>query len=478
MSPTPTVPLILCQIDDYHSAAEVFASIGTDAANTHIALLGVLNANAGMAGSDSIGQAWAKPYDEAAGLALQTSERLMTACVSTADLVTSGAHNHERTEVGADYRDVPAPPRPPARPIPCVVTQALSAAGDGLPEPFGWSIVKDAVGAAWPNGHQDKLRAAQTAWTTAATDFRVLASRVGEASALLTNQESQEIPTALAAFTDRKNDLSALADICQTLGDACGEYAGHLDEAHSKILHELAEFGAETVLWEVAFALLAPVTAGMSEVVGNSGLAVRAAAKARRIAAAISSLAAKAAKITTETVGPLVERIKPLLAKIKAWVEAARAKIVALAEVPKVYPSGEKLTEAEFAAKYGTKGSWRYPSEGTGEYAVAGTIRIVDLPPGTRVDRYGYPGGGWLAPEGTPYAQRALPPDTLHNKKPLLGYETTGNPLPSGWRIEQSDVAPWFGEPGRGIQYRILNEEGETGTVDELIQAKYLKAVP
>ncbi|MFI1918665.1 TNT domain-containing protein [Nocardia sp. NPDC020380] len=478
MSPTPTVPLILCQIDDYHSAAEVFASIGTDAANTHIALLGVLNANAGMAGSDSIGQAWAKPYDEAAGLALQTSDRLMTACVSTADLVTSGAHNHERTEVGADYRDVPEPPRPPARPIPCVVTQALSAAGDGLPEPFGWSIVKDAVGAAWPNGHQDKLRAAQTAWTTAATDFRVLASRVGEASALLTNQESQEIPAALATFTDRKNDLSALADICQTLGEACGEYAGHLDEAHSKILHELAEFGLETALWEAAFALLAPVTAGLSEVIGNSGLVARAAAKAQRIANIISRLAARAAKIASETVRPLVERIKPLLEKIKAWVAAARTKIATLVETPKLYPSGERLTEAEYTAKYGAPGNWRYPSELTGEYAVAGTRKVVDLPAGTRMDRYGYPGGGWLAPEGAPYAERALPPDTIPNGKPLLGYVTTGRPLPPGWRIEQSEVAPWFGEPGGGLQYRILNEHGETGSVNELIRAKYLQALP
>ncbi|MEV6768351.1 TNT domain-containing protein [Nocardia sp. NPDC051030] len=469
MSPTPTVPLILCQIGDYHSAAEVFASIAADATDVHTGLLGVLNANSGMAGSDSIGQAWAKSYDEATGLALQASERLLAACVSTADLITGGAYNHERTEAGADYRDVPEPLRPPARLVPCVVSQALSAAGDGLPEPFGWSIVEDAVGAAWPNGHQDELRAAQSAWTTAATDFRLLASRVGEASALLANQESQEIPTALAAFTDRKDDLTALADICQTLGEACGEYAGHLDEAHSTILHELAEFGVETLLWEAAFALLAPVTAGLSEVVGNSGLAVRAAAKARRIAAAISSLATKAAKITTETVGPLLERIKPLLAKIKAWVEAARTKIVSLAQTPKLYPSGEKLTDAEYAAKYGVPDNWKYPDLATGEYAVAGTREIVDLPAGLKIDRYGSEWGGWLSPEGTPLTGRGLPPDTLATKD-YFAYETTGNPLPPGWKIEQSVVGPWFGETGYGIQYRILDETGNTGNVKELLK--------
>jgi len=194
MSPTPTVPLILCRIEEYHSAAEVFASIATDAADVHIGLLGVLNANTGMAGSDSIGQDWAKSYDEAAGLALQTSERILAACVSTADLVTGAAHNHESTEATANFGNVPEPPRPPARPIPCVVTQALSAAGDGLPEPFGWSIVKKAVAAAWPNGHQDELRTAQGAWNTAAADFRTLALRVTTAVDLLSNQESEEIP--------------------------------------------------------------------------------------------------------------------------------------------------------------------------------------------------------------------------------------------------------------------------------------------
>ncbi|MRH92801.1 hypothetical protein GFY24_36200 [Nocardia sp. SYP-A9097] len=85
--------MIAVRSEEYHSAAEVFASIADDAADVHIGLLGVLNANTGIAGSDSIGQDWAKSYDEAAGLALQTSDQILAACVSTADLVTSEAHN-------------------------------------------------------------------------------------------------------------------------------------------------------------------------------------------------------------------------------------------------------------------------------------------------------------------------------------------------------------------------------------------------
>lgn len=470
MSPTATLPVIAVRSEEYHSAAEVFASIATDAADVHIGLLGVLNANAGMAGSDSIGQDWAKSYDEAAGLALQTSDQILAACTSTADLVTSGAHNHERAEATANFANVPEPPRPPARMVPCVVTQALSAAGNGLPEPFGWSIVKKAVAAAWPNGHQDKLRTAQGAWNTAAADFRALAQRVTTATDLLGNQRSEEIPTTLAACTDRKNELSALANICQTLGSACGEYAGHLDEAHHKIISELAEFGFETVLWEAAFALLAPFTAGMSEIVGNSALVARAAAKARRIAEVISTLATRAAKIVADTVRPLVERIKPLLAKIKKWVDEARTKIAALGQTRKTYPSGEKLTDAEFVAKYGRANNWKYPGA---DYAIPGTQRIVDIPPGSVIDRYGYEGGAWLSPQGTPLTARSLPPDTLA-MKPYHTYEVTGNPLPTGWKIEESVVAPWFGEAGHGIQYKIIDRFGDEGTVEELLDIGYL----
>ena len=34
------------------------------------------------------------------------------------------------------------------------------------------------------------------------------------------------------------------------------------------------------------------------------------------------------------------------------------------------------------------------------------------LQPGTRIDRYGYDGGTFVSPEGTPYSQRALAPGT------------------------------------------------------------------
>lgn len=124
-------------------------------------------------------------------------------------------------------------------------------------------------------------------------------------------------------------------------------------------------------------------------------------------------------------------------------------------------------------------GSLRYPDDTltTKPYAVPGTV-VPDarLPEGTVIGRFGYPGGGYLAPEGTPFAELALPPDSA--VKPYFQYVVNDpSRLPPGWHIEQSEVAPWFHQPGGGQQYRIINELGETGDVAELVRWGYLRRI-
>lgn len=124
-------------------------------------------------------------------------------------------------------------------------------------------------------------------------------------------------------------------------------------------------------------------------------------------------------------------------------------------------------------------GSLRYPDDAltTKPYAVPGTV-IPDarLPEGTVIGRFGYPGGGYLAPEGTPFAELALPPDSA--VKPYFQYVVNDpSRLPPGWHIEQSEVAPWFHQPGGGQQYRVINELGETGDVAELVRWGYLRRI-
>ncbi len=351
----PTVPLIVCRGDEYHSAGEVFGQMATDTLTTHSALVTVLTNHAGMAGDDSVGQQWANSYDEAAQLAISTSSKLTTSCGQVRDLIVLSAYNHQVAETTANLKNTPPPPAPQLSPDPCPPETTPSAAGSGIPEPFGWSIIKDAVGMAWPDGHQDQLNAAAAAWHTAASDYRTVAAQTPQAVDLLRNQQSPEIDIAAQTCTDRQTDLTALADACQTLGDACGNYAHHLDEAHSQILHELRELTLETAAGEAAFALLIPFTGSLSEWIGNSALAARIATKARRIATIITELATKAAKIVTDAIKPLTGRLKPLLERVRKWVAEAKTKISRAdksEETPPRKPPVERGTIDESAKQF------------------------------------------------------------------------------------------------------------------------------
>ncbi|WP_406813358.1 TNT domain-containing protein [Mycobacterium sp. M23085] len=115
-------------------------------------------------------------------------------------------------------------------------------------------------------------------------------------------------------------------------------------------------------------------------------------------------------------------------------------------------------------------GSLFYPDDmlPTKPYAVPGTV-VPDahLSPGSVLSRFGHPGGAYMAPEGTPFAQLSLPPESA--AKPFYQYVVEDpSLLPPGWHIEESTVAPWFHQPGGGQQYRIIRPDGTNGTVEQL----------
>jgi hypothetical protein len=108
-------------------------------------------------------------------------------------------------------------------------------------------------------------------------------------------------------------------------------------------------------------------------------------------------------------------------------------------------------------------------------YAIPGTVvSNVQLPAGTDLGRWGYANGGWLAPAGTHFAQLSLPP--ANEVSPYFSYVVKDpSALPPGLEIEQSQAAPWFGQPGGAIQYRIVNiATGATASVQQLLDSGYL----
>ena len=121
-------------------------------------------------------------------------------------------------------------------------------------------------------------------------------------------------------------------------------------------------------------------------------------------------------------------------------------------------------------------GGLAYPDDNdpSKPYAIPGTVvPDVQLPYGLVLSRFGYAGGSYLAPDGAFFAQLALPPSS--SVAPYFEYVVADpTKIPSGYRIEQSQVAPWFGQPGGGIQYRITGPDGKDAPVQALVSAGFL----
>lgn len=154
------------------------------------------------------------------------------------------------------------------------------------------------------------------------------------------------------------------------------------------------------------------------------------------------------------------------------------------APTPAALPSDHPLFDGYHPTDPGPKytnpdGSLHYPdaSDPTKPYAVPGTVvDNAQLPKGTVLGRFGYPGGEWLAPEGTPFAKLALPNESA--LKPYYEYVVSDpTKLPPGWRIEQSQVAPWFNQPGEGTQYRIIAPPGQKPNAQFLEDSGFLARI-
>ncbi len=67
---------------------------------------------------------------------------------------------------------------------------------------------------------------------------------------------------------------------------------------------------------------------------------------------------------------------------------------------------------------------------------------------GDVIDRYGLADGSFASPSGTPFDERALPPSSVGSE--YTQYEVL-KPLPEG--VTEGSIAPWFEQPGGGVQY-------------------------
>lgn len=121
----------------------------------------------------------------------------------------------------------------------------------------------------------------------------------------------------------------------------------------------------------------------------------------------------------------------------------------------------------DFESKFGTPETRNWPDNDG--FPLGHTPQPAQLPAGTIIDRFGSEGGRYLAPDGAPFADRALAPESVggdYNR-----YMVTGKPLPPGWAIVEGPVAPYYGQiPSPGAaQYMIVGPEGVKVSVRELV---------
>ncbi|MEU1424190.1 TNT domain-containing protein [Kitasatospora sp. NPDC005751] len=137
------------------------------------------------------------------------------------------------------------------------------------------------------------------------------------------------------------------------------------------------------------------------------------------------------------------------------------------------------VTPARFLDWYRDWRGWKYPDH-NGFTANGGNLDMteVTLPTGKKLDRFGSNDRGrFLAPGGTRFAERALPPDSLNGGE--ANYHCFE--VRKAFKVQQGHIAGAFSQPGNGLQQWLdpdLKPNDPTLTtfdVSGLITAGYLK---
>ncbi|MFF4501608.1 hypothetical protein [Streptomyces sp. NPDC001401] len=270
--------------EDLYSVGLHFAS-GQDTIDSIASTLNAALQNAGgMAGNDDYGHKFGAKYDPAARTlftALSASARAIgqasTALVTTANNFLKADH-HSNAKAGGSEPDQFSPPG-----VFTDVTYPDPASAIGP----GDSSMPDAIAKYWPNGHQDKLRAAADAYRTASTAIDTLGAGLHRHVLAITENNSDDSIDAMADFWKKiwqdgqgggQAPLSTAKHACDELAKACDSFAQAIDDAHSQTESKMAEAGIAIGLTTAAGVLLTVFTGGGSDAAAGALDATEAAA--------------------------------------------------------------------------------------------------------------------------------------------------------------------------------------------------------
>ena len=245
---------------DLYTAGQVFAGSAQNLIDVVTSLQSALDTCVGMAGDDQTGSRFGGRYNQVAdGLinlvaALDPSvSGMATGLVTTANnFILSDYHSTAGATGSAPVYSLPA------------LTSSLILGAPPSAIGTGSGGLADILGRFWLNGHQDKLRAAASAYSTAATGLQNLGYDLQAAVTSITEANSAASITAMNEYFAKlwtsgagsTAPLSAAHNACTQLATACERYAAAIDQDHSDV---------ESALWEAGLAI------GATEVVGWLG---------------------------------------------------------------------------------------------------------------------------------------------------------------------------------------------------------------
>ncbi|KAB5549586.1 hypothetical protein GE09DRAFT_920996, partial [Coniochaeta sp. 2T2.1] len=143
-----------------------------------------------------------------------------------------------------------------------------------------------------------------------------------------------------------------------------------------------------------------------------------------------------------------------------------------------IYDPFGGLCPGQFLARWfnTTTGRYNYPPFDGFALDTKGKAIKADfvIEHGAVLDRFGLePHGDFLAPAASPYMQRAMPPSSLDTPQsnPEFPFNYHVYLVKQSFTVSAGPIAPWFGQPGQGVQYKL----GET--VQTLVNRGVLERV-
>jgi hypothetical protein len=219
-----------------------------------------------MAGDDASAAEFAAAYDEAAREALSALAELVGSFGSLGHLAHASLANHLAAEIASGGRSVSAPPTRADDSVGVLVSvPPTSLGGDSpaLPGPVSW-VLDQIEGFVWPDADTDRLRAAADSWRASASSVSVLTAYCDQALADLADEQSPEVPLAIATTRDLRARVDTLGDQLAAIGGACAAYADQVDAKRDEMLDLLTQLAIELAAGAVIGGALSVVSAGLA----------------------------------------------------------------------------------------------------------------------------------------------------------------------------------------------------------------------